>query len=208
LSRWFYKIFGFGGRTKSALIVELDRPPFQMTTARKELKTALEVHLLPVFTQRGFTGPSALNGHNNCYYFHRQEGDSYKFLAIQFEKRGGPQFRVNFSEATREDLQQRCRFAEAHLGRPAVLEDVLSVPWGVLRGHLHPSRLPYFKLFTWFDARKAGAPEIAARVVALYPEIEAWWRERKVGPHLWIPDLVGRRRKHTLTRLRDGTHDA
>jgi hypothetical protein len=177
------------------------KPPL-MIAPRKQLKLALESHLLPVFSSAGFSGPSSLKGHGLCYAFQRCHGDGYRFLTIQFEKCGGPQFRVNFSEATQEGLQQRRRFMEERLQRP-VTEDMLSEPWGCFRGHLHPSRLPYFKLFTWFGTRGAlfgigaGSPEIVAlRAAALYPEIESWWRDRKVGPHLWIPDLLflGRRR--------------
>src|SRR5258706_8300773 len=119
-----------------------------MSTARKHLKVALEERLLPVFSQAGFVGPSTLSGHGLCHHFCRREGDNrYKFLTVQFEKRGGPKFRLNFSEAMQEGLEQRRRFIEERSGRP-VTEDMHCEPWGSFRGHLHPSRLPYLKLFT------------------------------------------------------------
>jgi len=172
-----------------------------MIAPRKELKKALEAQLLPIFVRAGFTGPSVLSGHSRCYDFYRQEGDDYKFLTIQFEKRGGPQFRLNFSEANRVDLQRHATLAETHEGRPVALENFLREPCGSWRGHLHPSRVPYFKVFTWFNSRRSTAPKIAAQAVALFPEIEIWWRDRKVGPHLWIPELLGKRRESSLQVL-------
>ena len=171
-----------------------------MIAARKQLKIALETYLIPVFTQAGFSGPSVLTGHSLCYDFRRREGDNYKFLTIQFEKYGGPKFRVNFSEATLAELQERRRLFDEQSG--PISRDVLTEPWGSLRGHLHPSRWPYFKLFTWFSMGKDSTLErVSNRAVALYPEIETWWRDRIVGSHLWIPDLFGGRRKQTLKAL-------
>lgn len=174
-----------------------------MNAARKQLKMALETHLLPLFAQAGFIGASVLRGHSLCYDFHRPNRGGYEFLTIQFEKYGGPRFRVNFSEVTREDLDQRREFFASRLGRLAAAEETLTEPWGSFRGHLHPSRLLYFKLFTWFEAARTDPSRVALDAAALYPEIEAWWRERKVGAHLWIPDLFfGKRRKNTLAALR------
>jgi hypothetical protein len=173
-----------------------------MKAARKQLKMALETHLLPLFARAGFFGPSILRGHSLCYHFHRPRGGGYEFLTVQFEKYGGPQFRVNFSEVTREELDQRREFFASRLGRLATAEETPAEPWGSLRGHLHPSRLPYFKLFTWFDATRTDPSRVTLNAAALYPENEAWWRERKVGAHLWIPDVFfSKKRKNTLAAL-------
>jgi hypothetical protein len=151
-----------------------------MHAPRKQLKMALEAHLLPVLFAAGFDGPRSFAGHSLTYDYRRLDGDTYRFLTVQFEKHGGPKFRLNFSAATPASIEQRFR--------TSVADDMLREPFGEMRGSLHPTRVPYFKLFTWFGG--GSADHVAKRSANLYPEIERWWRERIVGAHLWIPERV------------------
>ena len=105
------------------------RPPF-MCAPRKELEMALEANLLPVLKAAGLDGPYSLAGHSLFYDYHRRDGEIYRFLTIQFEKRGGPQFRLNFSEATATSIERRLRVR--------VTSDLLREASGELRGSRFP----------------------------------------------------------------------
>jgi len=154
-----------------------------MRDSRKDLKQALEAHLIPVLIAAGFEGPVALAAKVRTFYYFRRDGDLYRFISIQFTKQGRAKFRLNFSESTPASMEARLKIPFS--------PELLREPSGELRGSLHPISLPYFKLFTWFAVGNDKRPDAAARLVQgvaeLYPEIERWWTERKVGPHLWIP---------------------
>src|SRR5689334_8321915 len=158
-----------------------------MQASRKQMKVALEAYLLPMLLAAGFDGPRALAGHSLAYYYRRLDGGTYRFLSIQFEKHGGPEFRLNFSAATPASIEQRYRMR--------VTDDMLRVPFGEMRGSLHPTNIPYFKLFTGFGShgllsrfRGRSAERVTQRAASLFPEVERWWTEQVVGAHLWIPD--------------------
>jgi len=154
-----------------------------MRDSRQALKQALEAHLIPVLIAAGFDGPLTLAAKVRTFYYYRRDADIYRFISIQFTKEGKAKFRLNFSESTPASMEARLKIPFS--------TELLREPSGEFRGSLHPSSLPYFRLFTWFWVGNDKRPDAAARVVQraaeLYPEIERWWTERKVGPHLWIP---------------------
>jgi hypothetical protein len=107
----------------------------------------------------------------------RARGSELEILEIQFDKRGGARFVVNFGKVPPEGV---------------------SLPWGHFgQNEISASGLPNaFRLYSvamwskWFSlgwlARNynARATDVVSRAIALYPEVESWFVSSAVGPHI------------------------
>ena len=183
------------------LIRRLMSPRRLQTPPRQELKQELEKFLLPAIKAAGFDGPAAFKGHELVFDFHRRQGEGHHFLTIQFEKRRGPEFRLNFYADAGPEIEMRQR-PMVENSRDAALPPVLVA--GKRSGTMTPGRIFYWKSLFWFSSRGpyillgawlrgANPAEVVARQAAhlFQTELEPWWDQKKTGPHLNLNEQWG-----------------
>jgi hypothetical protein len=147
----------------------------------------------------GFTGPDEFRGNDLIFKFHRHAPPVHHFLEIQFDKRGGPKFLINFSEDTDAGIAERLSAMRQVRGEASL--DLLENLGGKRGGILTAGRVPYFKTYLWFNtagpycklravfSRRAPAEALADQIVTLFhSELEAWWSRRRCGTHLHITE--------------------
>jgi hypothetical protein len=109
-------------------------------------------------------------------YLKRPKGPDLELLEVQFSTRG-----------------RRCRFV-LHVG--VAPPEGADLPWGhFAQSEVSPGGLPesytlysraFMKWFApaWFGDPHSRAAKAVDRVIALYPEIEAWFATKTVGSHM------------------------
>jgi hypothetical protein len=123
---------------------------------------ALKTHLLPALRERGFTG--------SLPHLRRAGADRIALLTVQFDRRGGG-FVVEIAACPREGVTTH--WGEQIAPRRVTAHDVpprqrhrLGSPKAGVDGR-------------WFRY-DGGVPceSVAAQVIAMLPEADAWWAER------------------------------
>ena len=128
------------------------------------LRAAVKGRFYPFAESRGFVREKS---HNPLFILFRRTTDTaVHVFELQWEKYGRPCFVINFGEG----------------------------PSGESIGRLQPRQGAYLR--HWFHIRKPWLEAIATmkrsyepeqvvdQLIALFPELEAWWDEKRVGPHL------------------------
>ncbi len=149
------------------------------TALRREIKRVF----VPFMREQGFQldqrhGPHFLD-------FRRQAGAQMLFLELQWDKSGRPRFTVNFGKVAAEGV--------VIVGQHRAASDV-GPGQAPAYCRLHP-RGKGGSTANWFrqdrsllSALLAGSrlhpPEQPVReLIALFPEVQAWWDSHEVGPH-------------------------
>ena len=150
-----------------------------------ELRVEIKRTFVPFALERGF----ALDQRRAPKFliFRRLHGEEAHIFEIQWEKYGRPRFALNFGV---------CPAAGTVLdGKPCPWQEAWA---GGLRGRgrLYPRSgattaswfrqdKPFFDRL--FSSKKMYAPkQIVTQLMALFPEVESYWTNRTVGPHLRV----------------------
>ena len=155
-----------------------------MTDAR-DLRELIKTRLFPYVEARGFA--RAKRGHPLFTTFRRRVGNKAQVFNVQWDKYGAPRFVVNFGEGPIEGVTLWGRHIPGDELEPQDCPE---------SGRLQRKRGPYLRC--WFQTRKplleaVGTFEwnypvatVVDAAMAAFPEVEAWWENRAVGPHVTI----------------------
>jgi hypothetical protein len=149
----------------------------------RPLREAVKMRFYPFAASRGFTRAKSRNP--LFVVFRREVGETVQVFALQWEKYGRPSFIVNFSEGPVAGVDVR--------GTHIAGWDLLP-PYCAALGRLQPRKGPYLRC--WFRLRKPLLTALASRswfyepeqvveqLIALFPELEAWWMDKSEGSHV------------------------
>ena len=149
-----------------------------------ELRRVVTDRLYPFAESRGFV--RARMRHSLYTTFSRVDRDALHVFEVQWAKYGAASFVLNFGEcpATGVDMVDI-----GHVDRADVRPGYCS-----LNGRLQTTRGP----LGWFRLRRPFleavlsferwylAEQVVQRAIDWFPEIEDWWADKRVGPHLYI----------------------
>lgn len=150
------------------------------TDLRREVKCVF----VPLALGRGFLLDQ--KGAPTFWNFRRTAGSEVHLFDVQWEKYGRPRFAINFGKCPVDGLSFR--------GKHFPPEQIL--PGWVPGGRLQPKNgaltSSWFRqdkplLSRLFTSTKLHEPsQVVSNLVALFPELEAYWAGGVIGPHLRI----------------------
>jgi hypothetical protein len=147
------------------------------------LREAVKALFYPFATSRGFIRAKSKNP--LFIVFRREVGETMQVFELQWEKYGRPSFIVNFSEGPAAGVNVR--------GTHIAGWDLLP-PYCAALGRLQLRKGLHLRC--WFRLRKPLLIALASRswfyepeqvveqLIALFPELEAWWTDKREGPHV------------------------
>ncbi len=143
------------------------------------LRRALDASFFPYLAEQGFLVDA--RNQPSLKTCRRTADGAVQILGLQWDKYGRPRFAVHFGTCAAEGLQVGDDLFPA--------EDVLAT-WCPDRGTLRPRRGEWFRQDPTLLARLRGArslrepTDIVDELVAHVHELDAYWRDGDVGPHL------------------------
>ena len=149
------------------------------------LREALKARFYPFAAAQGFIKAESTDPHFTL--FRRPGGSAVHVCELQWDKYHRPCFVVNFGDAPISGV-------DVH-GTHVAASDIQTYQCTSL-GRLTPRNCAYVRC--WFrekkplleyltSGRRSYRPEeVVAQLIALFPELEAWWADRSEGPHLRI----------------------
>jgi hypothetical protein len=153
-----------------------------------ELRREIKNRFFPLMTAKGFS--TDLRGAPFFIGFRRMTPEAIHVCDIQWEKYGRPRFVINFG---------RCSLAGVIChGQPTRPEDVTASATPV-RGRLAPGR--HSTVGGWFRqdrpliesivyrSRLRPPAEVVMTLLTLFHEVEDWWENGLVGPHIRISSM-------------------
>jgi len=153
--------------------------------AAKELRGAVKARFYPYAEARGFV--RAKSTHPHFTVFRRLTADTVQVFNVQWDKYGDACFVVNFGEGPKDGVQLWGK----HIAGEA-LETQDCPESGRLQRKAGVSKRCWFQLKKPFVEavrtmeRRYPADAVVQQLLAVFPEVEAWWQHRTVGPHLTI----------------------
>jgi len=162
-----------GGRSTQALAGKMANP----------LREAIKSQFYPFMASRGFVRAKSRSPLETI--FRRMTAEKVHVCELQWDKYGGPCFVLNFGEGPIGGVEVRGVHVPSAEFEPHQSESL---------GSLQPRRGPHVR--SWFRLKKPllqaitsrsrwYPPEIVvAQLIDLFAEVEAWWSEKRVGPHL------------------------
>jgi hypothetical protein len=142
--------------------------------------------MIPFLLERGFAQHSLSNEDAKNRelrvgfpfgYMKRRNGALLELVEVQLDKHGMPKFVLNFGAVPPEGIV----LPWVRLSQEDAT--VSALPDG-LRLYRRPRLLVWFAL-PWLPTnRQRRAVKAVDRAIALYPEMEAWFSTRSMGPHL------------------------
>lgn len=153
--------------------------------ATAELREALKQTFFPFMEGKGFIRDRSQSPLTTS--FRRMTPESVQVCEIQWDKYGKPRFAIIFGTSTPPGLA----YNGERLAHDAIF------PWNTQdNGTLQPckgaSSRHWFRqdksfLAALLSGQKLYPPaKIVAQVIALFPELEAYWESRVCGPHLHL----------------------
>jgi Domain of unknown function (DUF4304) len=156
----------------------------------QELRELVKARFFPYAEAREFT--RAKSTHPQFTVFRRFVGHKVQIFTVQWDKYGAPRFVVNFGEGPKSGVQLWGKHVPAEAMQPNDCPE---------SGRLQRRPGPYLRC--WFQLKKPlgealrtmqrryFADAVVAHLLAVFPEVESWWLDRTVGPHLSInaPDM-------------------
>ena len=154
-------------------------------TATQELRQLVKTRFFPYAEGRGFA--RARSTHPHFTTFRRFTLDTAQVFNVQWDKYGASRFVVNFGEAPRVGVRLWGRHIAAENLEPQDCPE---------RGRLQRKGGPYLRC--WFQLKKPllealrtverryTAESVVEELLSVFPEVETWWEDRTVGPHLDI----------------------
>ena len=151
-------------------------------TLRSEIKS----RFYPYAEARGFSrdesdAPMAI-------HFRRLNDTTLHMFCLRWDKSGEPRFSLTFNDAPRSGVTIRGRLIPAESLHPQDPGFPLS---------LQRVRGPYMR--SWFQLKKPLLQRLLSRereyspsrvvdsLIEWFPEVEAWWQSRLIGPHVYAP---------------------
>jgi hypothetical protein len=169
-----------------------------MTDAH-ELRELVKARLFPYVEARGFA--RARSRHPLFTTFRRFVGNNVQVFNVQWDKWGAPRFVVNFGEAPKAGVSLWGRHIPGDELEPHDCPE---------SGRLQRKRGPHLRC--WFQTtkplleavrtleRRYPVATVVNMAVAAFPEVEAWWESRTVGPHVYISSSDSWRVANAATR--------
>lgn len=154
-------------------------------TSTQDLRRLVKTRFFPYAEARGFA--RARSAHPHFTTFRRLTADSAQVFNVQWDKYGAPRFVVNFGEAPGEGVRLWGKHVPGEDLEPQDCPE---------SGRLQRKRGPYLRC--WFQLnkpvlevlrtmeRRYAAEAVVDQLLSVFPEVEAWWDGRTVGPHLDI----------------------
>jgi hypothetical protein len=156
-------------------------------TRTQQLRDAVKKLFIPYILSRGFHEDKRELFKPDPYghlrrRFMRWNGNKLELLNIQFDKHGRPKFVLNFGVVPPEGVETLFEYVKQ------IEADVVHLP---VTGRLYNSNR---YLMRWFGfpliriplIRDPSAEDIVRRAIRLFPQVEAWLREGKVGPNVRV----------------------
>ncbi|OQW85836.1 MAG: hypothetical protein BWK72_20250 [Rhodoferax ferrireducens] len=137
------------------------------------LREAIKKRFYPFAQDKGFVRGKATS---LFVPFERVVGEKIQFFEIQWDKSHRPRFVINFGERASSEHQESGPLpASGRLQR-----------WrgGSMRTWFQFSK-PWdetLRTFRW----SYQPDEVATHLIEYFPELEAWWRSKQAGPHVFI----------------------
>ena len=148
-----------------------------------ELRRALKARFFPYLVARRFVAD--LRNQPTSTVFRRAAGTRVQIVEVQWEKYGKPRFAVHFGTCPAEGLHFQGRFCSA--------DDMLPT-WCPDTGSLQPRRgvssHAWFRQDRTLLQRLIGQPalrppdDVLDELIALFAELERYWANGAVGPHM------------------------
>jgi len=154
------------------------------------LREAVKSQFYPFMKARDFVRAKSTSPLETV--FRRLTPDKVQVCELQWEKYGGPCFVLNFGEGP---------IAGVEVHGIHVPADEFHPYHSASLGSLQPRNGPHMR--HWFRLRKPLLEAIASRsrwynpdavvaqLIELFPEVEAWWSEKRPGPHLQFIRYAG-----------------
>ena len=130
-----------------------------------ELRQAIKRDFVPFLHDKGFVAEKQTA---RIYPFRKIDSDGVFECSVQWEKYGSPRFKLNFSKRGPEGLIASGRLAPSK-GR-----------W--TEGWFRQDRPWLERVFTF--SKVYPAERVIAQLIALYPEVEEFWKSGTIGPHI------------------------
>lgn len=151
----------------------------QPSTARARLRIEIERRLIPLIQERGFVGPSKLNGNRVLHEFTRPSASGTHELSIQFDKYQRPRAVINLVVVPPggfERLEQ--------IGGTLIQGRVTWKPHGVMTGSWFRADRPLWQRL--FGTRSTTEAEAVAAMISCFPEIDRWWDAPQESKHIKV----------------------
>lgn len=152
------------------------------TALRQELKQ----RFFPYVESRGFLRDESEAPHSLC--FRRLKAEKVEVFSIRWEKYGRPSFHISFNDAPIGGVTVRGVHIPALNMHPQDPSFPLALqrkrgPYGRYWWRL---QMPLLDRIRKWKAEFTPAQVVDA-VLGAYPEMEAWWESRAIGPHVYAP---------------------
>ena len=161
----------------------------KLAKAASPLREALKARFYPFATAQGFV--RAKSTHPHFTLFRRTTASAVQVLELQWDKYHRAAFVVNFAEAPLAGVT----IHGTHI-RALDIEPYQCPSLGRLTPRNCASVRCWFRLrkplldFLRSGQRSYQPDEVIEQLIALFPELEAWWTHRQSGPHLRFSRLA------------------
>ena len=149
----------------------------------KPLREAVKARFYPFAEARGFVREK--NTHPLFTTFRRLSGNGLHVIDVQWDKYYRPQFVINFGECPAGGVEFAGKRIQAGEINPSACprRGRLQREKGRMGGTWLQLRKPLREAIT--SLRWEYSPEqVVDELIRYFPEVEAWWAEKKLGPHV------------------------
>ncbi|MEO5915845.1 MAG: hypothetical protein ABIS50_16535 [Luteolibacter sp.] len=148
------------------------------TSPRTKLRTEIEQRFLPLVRERGFKGPTKLNGNRTFHDFIRPTPDGRQCLSIQFEKYRKPRVILDLTIEPPGGFENSARDGATHVqGR------VTWKPGGKKRSWFRADRPLWQRLLGRRSTIESAA---VAAMISCLEEIDQWWQTQAESTHIRV----------------------
>ena len=151
----------------------------QSPTARARLRVEIEKRFLPLLQDRGFAGPTKLNGNRILHEFTRPAASGTHELSIQFDKYQRPRAVINLAIVPLggfERLEQ--------VGGTLIQGRATWRSRGVMTGSWFRADRPLWQRL--LGRRSTTEAEAVAAMISCLPEIDHWWDAQQESQHIRV----------------------
>jgi hypothetical protein len=164
--------------------------PGAMQAMAQELRERVKRDFYPYAQARGFV--RARSDHPHFTVFRRYTADTVQVFSVQWDKHGAPRFVVNFGEGPKAGSTLWGKHIPGEALQPNSCRESgrLQRRRGPTLGCWFQFNKPVFEALRTLE-RRYSAEAVVGQLLAAFPEVEAWWQDRTVGPHLMLnsPDM-------------------